>query len=126
MGKFVGGFSKNGSVVIQLSGTTPVNVDLTALGVVPGASGQAGDTSLSMINCLIFNSLGIVAVTIGPGATNPARLPTFTGTNPTIALPGQGVVTIFDSAGQVVDAGHKVITLTPTAGGTVALSWGGS
>jgi hypothetical protein len=126
MGKFVGGFSKNGSVVIQLSGTTPVNVDLTALGSVPGATGQAGDTSLTTANCLLFNNLGILAVTIAPGATNPARIPTFTGTNPTIALPGQGVVCIFDSAGQAVDATHKIITVTPTAGGSVALSYGGA
>src|SRR6516164_48326 len=70
-GKYVGGFAKNGACLINLTGTTAVSIDLTALGTFTGLTSQSGDTSLATVNCLIFNNLGTLAVTIAPGATNP-------------------------------------------------------
>jgi hypothetical protein len=95
LGKFCGGFAKNGCVVVQLPGSTPVNADLTNLGSVTGATGQAGDTSLTTANTLIFNNLSNQAVVLSPGASNPARLPTFSGTSPTSSIPGGGVFTVW-------------------------------
>ena len=126
MGKYVGGFAKNGCALVVLSGTTAVTVDLTNLAAFTGVTSQYGDTSLATVNCLVFNNLGTVAVTVAPGGSNPSRLPTFTGTTPTLSIPAGGAVGISDLAGQTVDSTHKTFTLTPTSGGTIAISYGGA
>jgi hypothetical protein len=126
LGKYVGGFAKNGCALVNLTGTTAVTVDLTNLAAFTGVTSQAGDTSLATVNCLIFNNLGAVAVTVAPGGSNPSRLPTFTGTTPTLSIPAGGAVCVFDSTGQTVDSTHKTFTLTPTAGGSIAFGYGGA
>lgn len=127
-GQFIGNFAKNGGLYITFTGTTAVNVDLTALATAIGVtSSQAGDTSLATANCLIFRNLSASGtITISPGASNPSSLPKFTGTTPTLSVDFGGTMIIYDPSGQTVDSTHKVITLTPSAGGAMSLCYGGA
>lgn len=126
LGKYVGGFAKNGCALVVLSGTTAVTVDLTNLGAFTGVTSQSGDTSLATANCLVFNNIGAVDLVLSPGASNPSRLPTFTGTTPTIVVPAGGCLCVYAPTGLTVDSTHKTFTITPTAGGTLAIAYGGA
>jgi hypothetical protein len=125
-GKYVGAFAKNGCALIVLTGTTAVTIDLTNLGAFAGVTSQAGDTSLATVNCVIFNNVGTTAVTIAPGASNPAPFPAFTGTSPTLSVPAGGVVAMYWPVGGTVTSSAKTITVTPTSGGTLAFAYGGA
>jgi hypothetical protein len=125
-GKYVGNFAKNGCALIVLSGSTAVTIDLTNLGGFTGVTSQAGDTTLATINCAIFNNVGTQAVTIAPGASNPAPFPAFTGTSPTLSVPAGGVVALYWPTGGTVSSSAKTITVTPTSGGTLAFAYGGA
>jgi hypothetical protein len=130
-GDFIGGYAKNGMLYITFTGTTAVNVDLTALATAVGVtSSQAGDTSLSNVGVLKIKNVSAVAsnIAVSPGASNPARLPgaPLGGTSPTITLLPNDIL-IYQAAVQLaVDSTHKIITLTPTAAGAVCLWYGGS
>jgi hypothetical protein len=117
------GYAKNGAALINLTGTAPVSVDLTAFST--GVTAQAGDTSFVVWNAIQFVNLGAVDLVISPGASNPARLQ-LGGTTPTITVAAGSVVSLHSLAGLVVDSTHKVITITPTAGGSLAISVGGA
>jgi hypothetical protein len=123
-GKVLGAYAKNGVVLITLSGTTPVTLDLTD--TTSGTTATAGDTAFASVNTILFRSLGAAAVTIAPGGSNPADLPKFTGTTPTLKLALNGVVLVNEVAAVTVDSTHKGILLTPTAGGTIAIYIGGA
>jgi hypothetical protein len=123
-GKIVGNFAKNGVALITMTGTTPVTIDLTDLTSATTAS--AGDTAFASVKALHFQSLGAAAVTIAPGASNPADLPKFAGTTPTLTLALNGDIVVYSPAAVTVDATHKTILLTPSAGGTVAVYVGGA
>jgi hypothetical protein len=129
-GKFIGGFNKNGALYVTFTGTTPVNIDLTALATAIGVtSSQAGDTSLATFNCLIMQNLSasISTLTVSPGASNPAPLPNaLGGTTPTIALALGAVHCEYDAAGKTIDSTHRIITVTPSAGGALGFAYGGS
>jgi len=125
LGKYVGGFAKNGCTLLTLVTTSAQNIDLTNLAA-GTPTGTAGDLVFANANCLIFNNLGAVDLVLSPGASNPARLPTFTGTTPTITIPAGGALCVYAPTALVVDATHKILTVTPTAGGLLAVAVGGS
>lgn len=120
VGKLVGGFAKNGCALIVLEGTTPVDVDFTALGSFTGLTSGAGDTSLALVQCLVFNNIGDQDLTVSPGATDGAQVPL------ECTVPAGGAVCVFNPAGTAVNAGASIITVTPTAGGVLALAYGGA
>ena len=124
-GTFVGNFAKNGGVLLTLTGTTAQSVDLTNTTTNTPAS-YAGDTAFSNVNLIIFNNLGAVDLVVSPGASNPARLPEMTGTSPTITVPAGSFVVVHSTANLAVDSTHKVFTVTPTAGGSMAITVCGS
>lgn len=118
------GFAKNGAIHITTSGTTGVNPDLTNLAT--GATSTAGDTTFSTVNKITVKNCGSAAMTIAPGGSNPASLPKFTGTTPTLNLDPGAEVTFYSDAGVTVDSTHKIILITPTSGGDVVVAVGGS
>ena len=114
-------------VYVPLTGTTPVNIDLTDL--TSGATlNTAGDTTFATWNKIrISNAVaGTPAdVTYGPGGSNPLRT-LLAGTTPTLTVPASSTVTLASAAGLAVDSTHKVLTITPTAGGAVTIAVSGS
>lgn len=118
------GFAKNGCFHVTTSGTTAVNVDLTNLAT--GATTTAGDTVFATGNKIKFYNTGAADMTISPGASNPSNFPKFTGTTPTILLPAGSILTYEVPAGVTIDSTHKVVTITPTAGGDVLIGVGGA
>jgi hypothetical protein len=124
-GSYVGAFAKNGCQLMTLSGTTPESLDLTDLTANTPAS-YAGDTTFATANVIIFNNVGTHDLVISPGASNPASLPKMTGTSPTFTVAAGSVVAFHSAAGATVDSTHKIITVTPTAGGNLAISVGGA
>jgi hypothetical protein len=127
-GQFIGNFAKNGVLYVTFTGTTGVTIDLTSLASAVGVtSSQYGDTSLATANCLIFRNLSASGtITIAPGGSNPSTLPKFTGTTPTLSTDFGGTVIVYDPSGQTIDSTHKTILLTPSAGGAMAICYGGA
>lgn len=127
-GQFVGGFAKNGAVGITFTGTTPVSLDLTNIAAAVGVtSTQAGDTAFATTNAITFqNTSASGTITIAPGASNPSSLPKFTGTTPTLSVDFGGCICVYDPSGQTVDSTHKIITLTPSAAGSMNIYVGGA
>lgn len=126
---FIGGFSnqgfaKNGAIHITTSGTTAVNPDLTNLAT--GATSTAGDTTFATVNKIKIRNAGTAAMTVAPGGSNPANLPKFTGTTPTLSLDPGAEIEFYSDAGATVDSTHKVITITPSSGGDVVVCVGGA
>lgn len=118
------GFAKNGAIHITTSGTTAVSPDLTNLAT--GATSNAGDTTFATVNKIKIRNAGTAAMTVAPGASNPANLPKFTGTTPTLSLDPGAEIEFFSDAGATVDSTHKVITITPSSGGDVVMCVGGA
>ncbi len=127
-GQFIGNFAKNGCLYFTLTGTTAVTVSLQALAAAVGvASSQYGDTSLTTVYCLVFRNLSTSGtITIAPGASNPAPLPVFTGTTPTLSVDYGGTIVVYDPEGQTCSGTAKNLTFTPSAGGAFALAYGGA
>jgi hypothetical protein len=128
-GTYVGAFAKNGAIYVTFTGTTAVSIDLTNLSNSVGVTfSQVGDTSLATINALVVRNLSAVAstITIAPGGANPSRFPSLAGTTPTLALLANDIFCQSSALGLVVDSTHKVITFTPTVGGSMALAYGGA
>jgi hypothetical protein len=117
-----GGYAKNGMVYLTLTGTTPVSLDLTALG---SNTVYAGDVAFANWNQLVFNNTGAQDLVVSPNVSNGARL-LLGGTSPTITVPAGSAVTLESVANVVIDSTHKSITITPTAGGSMAVCVGGS
>ncbi len=124
MGAYLGGYAKNGAVLLSLSGTTAQSIDFTATSAASPAA-YAGDTTLATWYAIIVRNLGAANVTISPGASNPLRNE-FGGTSPTYTLAPGDVFIMNSSAGQAVDSTHKVLTFTPSANTTLAVSFGGA
>lgn len=116
-------FALNGAFHVTTSGTTAVSIDLTTLGT--NATSSAGDLTFTRWNKLTFYNCGAAAMTLAPGATNPATLG-LTGTTPALSIPPGSMVRLENAAGVTVDATHKIITITPTAGGDFFLGVGGA
>jgi hypothetical protein len=117
------GFAKNGACTFALSGTTPVT--LTLVDLTSATASNAGDTSFATWNQLNFYNTGAADLTIAQGSSSGARLG-FAGTTPTVTVPAGGHVILDNPAGSAVDSTHKNITITPTSGGSCAVSVGGA
>lgn len=115
-------YAKHGGVYLTLSGTTPVTIDLTALG---SNTVYAGDTSFATWNQIVFYNNGAQDLTVAPAGSNGARLQ-LNGTSPTITVAAGSYVTLQSVAGLAVDSTHKGITVTPTSGGTIAICVAGA
>jgi hypothetical protein len=124
-GAHIGNFAKNGAILLTLSGTTAQDVDLTDL-TANTPAGTVGDTAFATVSVLVFRNLGSAAATVKPGASNPADIPKFTGTTPTLQIPAGGTVIVHANTPVTIDATHKLFTITPAADGTVAISVGGA
>jgi hypothetical protein len=117
------GFAKNGAATVTLSGTTPVNIDLTNLAT--ATTSNAGDTGFAHWSLILFKNTGAADVTIAQGASNPASLG-FAGTTPTLTIPAGSTMVFNTSTTPIaVDGTHKIVTVTPTAGGSFAILVGG-
>jgi hypothetical protein len=128
-GTFIGGFAKNGALYVTLTGTTAVTIDFTNLANAVGVTfAQGGDNSLTTFGALIVKNISLTAssIVMSPGASNPSRFPTFTGTTPAITLALGDVYCQSSAAGLAVDSTHKTLTFTPSAGGILVMAWGGS
>jgi hypothetical protein len=127
-GSWIGGFARNAALSITFTGTTPVSIDLTALATSVGVSSiQAGDVTFANMNVIVLkNTSSTSVITIAPGASNPSRFPVLAGTTPTLAVGPGGCHVLSDPVGQVVDSTHKTILLTPSAGGSLLLAFGGA
>jgi hypothetical protein len=125
-GKFVGAFAKNGAALINLTGTTAVTLNMQDWNAFTGVTAQAGDTSLATVNCLIFNNLGTTNLTVSLASSDPAGFPTLGGTTPTFQVPAGGAVCWYNPAGIAVTPTTSQLTITPTAGGSLAVAYGGA
>lgn len=121
------GYAKHGVVYVALTGTTAVNIDLTDL-----TSGStlptAGDTTFATWNKIVINNAvaGTPAdVTYSPGGSNGLRS-LLAGTSPTLTVPANASFPLQSPAGLAVDSTHKVLTITPTAGGAVTIAVSGA
>lgn len=127
-GRVIGGYAKNGCLYITFTGTTGVTIDLTALSAAVGVTSfQAGDTSLATGNAIAFVNLSTSGtITVAPGGSNPSNFPKFTGTTPTLSSNFGGTLIMHDPNGVTIDSTHKTILLTPSAGGAMAIAYGGA
>lgn len=125
LGNHVGACAKNGCALVTLTGTTAVSFDLTDI-TVGGTQPAAGDTTFASVKAIIFNNVGTHDLTIAPGGSNPAGFPKFTGTSPTLSVQAGGIVADYAPVAITVDSTHKIITITPTAGGVIAITVMGS
>lgn len=116
-------FAKNGAFHVTTSGTTAVTCDLTNLAL--NATSSAGDLTFANWNKIRIYNCGTADMTYSPGGSNPANLG-LGGTTPTHSIPAGSAITIERAAGNTVDATHKNITITPSAGGDVVIAVGGS
>lgn len=132
IGQFAGGYALNGCGYMTLATTVTGDIDLTDLTLAADARYKtAGDTTFAKIGCLVLMNWSATVLTVKPGASNPASFPVFAGTTPTItiaaAVAGVPGVMVFRSPTLVtVDSTHKILTVTPTAGGTLSFAVGGA
>jgi hypothetical protein len=117
-------FAKNGAYHKTTVTTTGVTMDLTDL--TSGATSSAGDTVFATVYQMTFYNTGAADMTIAPGGSNPSNVPKFTGTTPTLLLPAGGQITLIYPTGVTIDATHKTVLITPTAGGDVMVAVGGA
>lgn len=131
-GQTVGGYALNGCGYMTLATTVTGDIDLTDLTLAADARYKTvGDTTFAKIGSLLLLNWSATVLTLKPGASNPASFPLFAGTTPTIAIaaavagvPGVG---FWRSPTLVtVDSTHKLLTVTPTAGGTLSFAVGGA
>jgi hypothetical protein len=121
LGTFIGGYAKNGAVLVNFTGTNAQTLNLTNTALVTPAS-SAGDSVFANVGCVIVNNLGAAAVTLVTTGANGAILPS--ATNAVIAA---GSFACYHAATQAaVDATHKNIVITPANTTTLAISIGGS
>jgi hypothetical protein len=127
-GSFIGGYAKNGALYVTFTGTTPVTISLVALAAAVGVtSSQAGDALFANINAIVFKNTSTTSIiTIAPGGSNPSAFPVFSGTTPTLAVGPGGVHVLSDPVGKVVSGTACNLLLTPSAGGSLLMAFGGA
>jgi hypothetical protein len=125
MGAYLGGYAKNGSVLLSFTGTTAQTILFTNTTTNTPAA-YAGDTALATWYTIVFQNLSTSGnIVISPASSNPLLIP-FGGTTPTYTL-AYGDTCVWNSAaGQAVGSTHTGLTFTPTAGGILAVSFGGA
>ncbi len=124
MGTYLGGYAKEGSVLLELSGTTAQTVDFL-LTTTNSPAATAGDTVLATWYAITVVNLGTANVTISPAASNPLSI-AFGGTSPTYTLAPGEVVVFHSAAGRTVSSTANGLTFTPAASTNVAVSFGGA
>ena len=124
-GSYIGNYAKNGAVLLVLSGTTAQTIDLTNTTTNTPAS-SAGDTAFSTIGCIVANNVGTHDLVLSPGGSNPAPLPVFGGTTPTITIPAGSFHVFHAATAKTVNSTNKNLTITPSAGGEIAFTFMGS
>lgn len=124
-GTILGGYAKNGAVLLELSGTTAQTIDMTGT-TNNSPAATAGDTAFSTMYVVRVKNLGTSAITVSPGGSNPAPLPTFTGTSPTISVPAGSEALFHSAAGATVSSTAKNLVFTPAATGNVLVTFGGA
>jgi hypothetical protein len=113
------GFAKNGMARYVLTGTTPVTVDLTAMHT--NAQCYGGDSDFATCGKLILYNDGAHAVDVEPSFAAYANVP-FT----KITMePGDWFV-YRPAVPFTIDGTHHDLTVTPTAGGSLVVTLGGS
>ena len=117
------GYSKLAALVLSLSGSTPITVDFNALAAATGVQ-VAGATSFATWKALLIQNVGAQALVLSPGSSDPLTLP-IGGTSPTHTLDAGDEGYWLSSAGTTVSASACNLTVTPTAGGTLFLAFGG-
>ncbi len=131
-GNFIGGYALNGFGRMTLATTTTGDIDLTDITLAADSRiTTAGDTAFGHIGCLVLINRSATVLTLKPGGSNPASFPLFAGTTPTLAVPAQvsgvpGILVMRSPTLVVVDSSHKILTVTPTAGGVMDFAVGGS
>lgn len=120
----VQGYAKNAGVGLTLTGTTAITINAAALAAATGVV-VGGDTSFSTLNQITFKNTGSVDLVVSPGASNGLAM-NLGGTSPTITVPAGSSVVIQSAAGITVDSTHKNITITPTSGGSMSVTFGGA
>ena len=117
-------YAKLAGIVLSLTGTTPITLDLTTLAAATGVQ-VAGASSFSNWNKMLFQNTGATPLVVSPGESNPLRNP-LGGTSPTHTLASGDEALWNSNAGSAVDSTHKTITVTPTSGGQLFVAIGGS
>lgn len=102
-------YAKNGGVIVNLSPSTPVTIDLTDLTT---EAVRAGDTAFATWKEIILVNLGANAVAVGPGASNPLTTP-LAGTAPTQAIAVGESTRWLRPLGVAIDGPHKTLKLDP-------------
>jgi hypothetical protein len=120
-GTVLGGYPKNGAVLLELSGTAAQTVNLTNTAANAPAS-TAGDTVFATAYVVRVKNLGTAAVAISPGATDPSPLPALGGTSPTYTLAAGSEALFHASAGDAISATACNITFTPAASTNVVVT----
>lgn len=124
------GLTNMAGVVMTLTSTTAITLDLTnlvaATGVVVAGQGTFANSFATWSHILVQNiGTGSKPVAISPGASNPIRNQ-LGGTSPTHTLQTTDVLHWVAGAGLAVDSTHKTVTFTPTSGGSLLIWIGGS
>lgn len=118
------GFAKNAGLLLTLTSTTAITIDMTNIATATGVV-VAGDTSFAKWNSIELNNLGSVDLTLSPGASNGNAM-LLGGTTPTLTIPAGSSIPLASAAGITVDGTHKTFTITPTSGGSLGITIGGS
>lgn len=119
------GFAKNNAISLTLTGTTAITFSLIALAAATGLVIGPGDTVFAAWSRLRFKNIGTTDLKISPGASNGNALG-LGGTSPTITVPAGSSHELNNAAGNTVDSSHTNVTVTPTSGGSLVVSIGGS
>lgn len=121
-GTILGGFAKNGSVLLSLSGTTAQTIDLTNT-TANTPAGTAGDTGFATVFVVRAKNLGTGTVTITQGGSNPSPIPNISGN---YVLAAGSEVLFHVAAGATITSSAKTITFTPSATGVCLVTVGGA
>lgn len=117
------GYAKNGCVILNLSVSTPITIDLTAL---TSETVRAGDTTFATWKEISFVNLGANPIAVSPGASNPLTTP-LGGTSPTQSIVAGESTRWVRPSGVTVDATHKTLKFDPGATvGKIAICIGGA
>lgn len=124
-GIYVGNYAKNGSVLLTLSGSTAQTVDFQLTTTNTPAS-TSGDTAFATIYSLTLANLGTTDLVISPGSSDPSPMPHMGGTTPTFTLRAGSVHCFQSVAGETITSSACNLTVTPSSGGSLAMSIGGA
>lgn len=126
------GYAKGAGVVFTFSGSTPITLNVAAIAAATGVV-IGGDTSFALANRVFFQNTGAVDLSWAPGASNGLTMGVSAVNSqvPSVVIPAavngvSGKYLLESPTGYTVNATNKNITITPSAGGTLLLTIGGS